>query len=50
MNGRTVDAAVVQIKGRSYIDVENLPEYTGPVAIEANRTVLTIPVSNASAS
>ena len=50
VNGRTVDAALIQIKGRSYVDVESLSQImNGVVTIEPNRIVLTIPVSNSGA-
>jgi hypothetical protein len=50
VNGRTVGAAVIQINGRSYVDVESLGEITnGVVTVEPNRIVLTIPVSSSSA-
>jgi hypothetical protein len=49
VNGRTVDAEVIQIKGRSYVDVESLSRImNGAVTIEPNRIILTI-LSNSSA-
>jgi hypothetical protein len=46
VNGRTVDTTVIQIKGRSYVDVESLSQIlNGTVTIQPNRIVLTIPVS-----
>jgi hypothetical protein len=50
VNAKTVDAAVIQVNGRSYVDVEVLAQITnGVVTIEPNRIVLTIPVANSSA-
>jgi hypothetical protein len=49
VNGRTAGAAVRQIDGRSYIDVETLAQITnGVVTVEPNRIVLTIPGSDSS--
>src|SRR5579871_222848 len=45
INGKTV-GSVVQIDGRSYMDVEALAQATnGSVAVEPNRVVLTIPTA-----
>jgi hypothetical protein len=50
VNGKTVDAAVIQVNGRSYVDVESLAQITnGVVTIEPNRIVLTIPVADSGA-
>jgi hypothetical protein len=49
LNGRTVQAKVRQIDGRSYVDIEALALATnGAVTVESNRIVLTIPVSDPS--
>jgi len=49
VNGRTVDGAVIQVNGHSYVDVESLAEITnGVVTIEPNRIVLNIPGPDAS--
>ncbi|MBZ5699370.1 MAG: hypothetical protein LAN18_12590 [Acidobacteriia bacterium] len=51
VNGKTTDAAIKQIDGRSYVDIETLAQITnGIVTVEPNRIVLTIPVSNAGAA
>jgi 4-hydroxyphenylpyruvate dioxygenase-like putative hemolysin len=43
-----MSATVLQINGRSYVDVETLVQITsGSVKFEANQIVLTIPVANA---
>ena len=47
VNGRTSTAAVTQIGGHSYVDIEALAQITnGSVSFEANRIILTIPSSN----
>jgi hypothetical protein len=44
VNGKTVDAAVVQIEGRSYVDIEGLAQgIGGTVTFEPNQITLTIP-------
>ena len=44
VNGKTIESPVVQIAGRSYVDVETLAQITnGVIAVQANRIVLTIP-------
>src|ERR1700728_434796 len=49
VNGKTVEAAVRQIDGRSFVDIEALAQATnGAVTVESNRVVLTIPVGNPS--
>jgi hypothetical protein len=49
VNGRTPGAAVRQIEGRSYIDIDTLARITnGVVTVEPNRIVLTIPGSESS--
>jgi hypothetical protein len=49
LNGRTVQAKIRQIDGRSYVDIEALALATnGAVTVESNRIVLTIPVSDPS--
>ena len=51
VNGKSVDAPVLQIGGHSYIDVESLAQVTnGTVFIEPNRVVLTIPVAKSTAA
>jgi hypothetical protein len=51
VNGRTAGAAIRQIDGRSYIDIETLAQITnGVVTVEPNRIVLTIPGSDSSAT
>ena len=51
VNGKTTDAAIKQIDGRSYVDIETLAQITnGIVTVEPNRIVLTILVSNAGAA
>lgn len=50
LNGKTVDSGVVQIGGRSYVDVETLAQLTnGTFVVDPHRVVLTIPVANAPA-
>src|ERR1700674_5239334 len=42
VNGRTVGAPVVQIDGRSYVDVETLAQITnGVITVQSDRIVLT---------
>jgi hypothetical protein len=44
VNGKTVDAAVVQVEGRSYVDIEALAQgIGGSVTFESNQIALTIP-------
>jgi hypothetical protein len=44
VNGQTLDAGVVLIEGRSYVDIEGLAEgMGGSVTFEANQISLTIP-------
>ena len=51
VNGKTMDAQVAQINGRSYVDIETLAQLTnGTVAVEPNRIVLTIPAPAAGAA
>jgi len=51
VNGKTTGAAIVQIDGRSYVDIETLAQITnGIVTVEPNRIVLTIPVSEPGAA
>jgi hypothetical protein len=50
VNGKTFDSPVVQIGGRSYVDVETLAQITnGVIAVQPDRIVLTIPVAVSSA-
>jgi hypothetical protein len=47
VNGKTMSAAILQVDGRSYVDVETLARITnGSVTVEPNQIVLTIPDSN----
>jgi hypothetical protein len=51
VNGRTMDSPVIQIGGRSYVDVETLAQVTnGVVAVQSDRVVLTIPPNGPGAS
>lgn len=51
VNGKTVDAEVKDIHGRSYVDVETLAQITNAVVtVEPNRIVLTIPAPNTAAT
>jgi hypothetical protein len=46
VNGNPVDAGVVQVEGRSYVDIEGLAKgIGGAVTFEANQISLTIPTS-----
>jgi hypothetical protein len=50
VNGKTFDSPVLQIGGRSYVDVETLAQITnGVIAVQPDRIVLTIPVAASSA-
>jgi hypothetical protein len=50
INGKTVDSPVVQIGGRSYVDVETIAQSTnGSFVVDPHRVVLTIPAGNAPA-
>src|SRR5665213_2070146 len=49
VNGKTVEAKVRQIDGRSYVDIEALAQATnGAVTVEPNRVVLTLPTQDSS--
>ena len=51
VNGKTTSAAIMQIDGRSYVDIETLAQImNGIVTVEPNRIFLTIPVSNPGAA
>jgi hypothetical protein len=51
VNGKTAEAKVRLIDGRSYVDIEALAQATnGAVSVEPNRVVLTIPVQDLSAT
>jgi hypothetical protein len=51
VNGETTGATIMQIDGRSYVDIETLAHIiNGIVTIEPNRVVLTIPVSSSGAT
>jgi hypothetical protein len=44
VNGRTVDTAVVEVEGRSYVDIEGLAKIIGgSVTFEPNQITLTLP-------
>jgi hypothetical protein len=44
VNGKTMDSPIVQIGGRSYVDLETLAQITnGVIAVQPDRVVLTIP-------
>jgi hypothetical protein len=50
VNGRTIGSPVVQLAGRSYVDVETLAQVTnGVIAVQGDRIVLTIPAASPSA-
>jgi hypothetical protein len=50
VNGKTMDSPVVDIGGRSYVDVETLAQITnGVVAVQPDRIVMTIPRAASSA-
>jgi hypothetical protein len=51
VNGKAMTATVLQINGRSYVDVETLARITnGSVRVEQNQIQLTIPGSAADAA
>lgn len=51
VNGRATGAAVLQLNGRSYVDVETLAQVTnGSVTFEPTQVVLTIPAANSAAT
>lgn len=54
VNGKTVDAQVVDIDGRSYVDVDSLTQIAlitnGSITVEPNRIVMTIPAPATNAS
>jgi hypothetical protein len=51
VNGKSAEATVLLIDGRSYIDVETVAQLSnGTVFIEPNRVVLTLPASNSVAA
>jgi len=51
VNGKTVEATVWQLDGRSYVDIEALAQATnGAVTVEANRVILTMPAQDSSAA
>jgi hypothetical protein len=48
VNGKTMDSPIVQIGGRSYVDLETLAQITnGVIAVQPDRVVLTIPTPTA---
>ncbi|MGB6546914.1 MAG: hypothetical protein WA871_10290 [Candidatus Acidiferrales bacterium] len=51
VNGRVTNAAIVQVGGRSYVDIDTLAQLTnGSVSISPTQIVLTIPNANGSVS
>jgi hypothetical protein len=51
VNGKTVDAGVVLVEGRSYVDIEGLAKAIGgSVTFEGSQISLTIPTSSPSAA
>jgi hypothetical protein len=51
VNGKSAEATVLLIDGRSYIDIETVAQLSnGTVFIEPNRVVLTMPASNSAAA
>ena len=51
VNGETVKAKVLQIDGRSYVDIDELAQATnGAVTVGPTRVILTIPVKDSSAA
>jgi hypothetical protein len=51
VNGKVINAAVLQVDGRSYVDVETLARITnGSVKVELNQILLTIPGSGQDAA
>jgi hypothetical protein len=50
VNGRTVGRPIMQMNGRSYVDVETLAQITnGVITVQSDRIVLTIPAATSSA-
>jgi hypothetical protein len=50
VNGKTIESPIVQIGGRSYVDIETLAQITnGVIAVQPDRIVLTIPIATSSA-
>jgi hypothetical protein len=50
VNGKTMDSPIVQIGGRSYVDLETLAQITnGVIAVQPDRVVLTIPTAPSAA-
>ena len=50
VNGKTIESPVVQIGGRSYVDIETLAQITnGVIAVQPDRIVLTIPIATSTA-
>ena len=49
VNGKTFESPIVQIGGRSYVDIETLAQITnGVIAVQPDRIVLTIPIATSS--
>ncbi len=50
VNGKTMDSPILQIGGRSYVDLETLAQITnGVIAVQPDRVVLTIPTAPSAA-
>jgi hypothetical protein len=51
VNGKTVDSGLIQIGGRSYVDVEAIAQVTnGSFVVDPHRVMLNIPAGNAPAA
>jgi hypothetical protein len=51
VNGKTMESPVVQIAGRSYVDLDTLAQITnGVISVQPDRIVLTIPTAAPSAA
>jgi hypothetical protein len=47
VNGKTTSVPILEVRGRSYVDVETLAQVAnGSVTFQSNRIILTIPQSN----
>jgi hypothetical protein len=50
VNGKTIGSPVIQLGGRSYVDVDTLAQITnGVIAVQPDRIVLTIPLASSGA-
>jgi hypothetical protein len=48
VNGKTVDAVILEVEGRSYVDIQSLADNAnGTVAFETDRVVMTLPAAGA---